>query len=99
MNRRDLILNIGTEAGITRRQADRFLASFIKTVGDTLARGESIRVSGLGTFYVRRLPARLGRNPTTGEPIRIPVRRRPAFKPGRRVKKVLGDSEIGNLLD
>ena len=55
-------------------------------VAEGLAKGEKIDLRGFGTFSVRESAARSGRNPQTGEPIKIPARRVPAFKPGKELK-------------
>jgi nucleoid DNA-binding protein len=55
-------------------------------IADGLTKGEKIDLRGFGTFSVRESAARTGRNPQSGEPIQIPARRVPAFKPGKELK-------------
>ena len=57
--------------------------AFLDLVKDTLARGDRIEIRGFGTFKVRHRKARTARNPGTGEPVELPPRVRPVFKPPR----------------
>ena len=57
-----------------------------ETVGDVLASGDKLQVSGFGTFETRTRAARTGHNPRTGEEIAIAAATLPAFKPGKALK-------------
>lgn len=80
--------DMAEEHEMSKKDAEMFLSEFIETIGDKLRRGEKIRLSGLGIFQVRNRPARMGRNPATGESIRIKASKKVAF----RVAKDLKDS-------
>ncbi|WP_296865788.1 HU family DNA-binding protein [Thermosyntropha sp.] len=86
MNKADLVNKVALEAGMTKKDAEKFINAFFATVEETLKAGEKIQLIGFGTFEVRERKARKGRNPQTGEEIEIPAARMPAFKPGKILK-------------
>jgi DNA-binding protein HU-beta len=93
LNKTELIAKVAEEANMTKKDTERFVNSFIKVVEDALARGDTVAILGFGTFLARERPAREGRNPRTGEPLRIPASRVPVFRPGRGLR----DSVSGDL--
>ena len=86
MNKTELIAKVAEEANMTKKDTERFLNSFIKVVEVSLAQGEPVAILGFGTFLARERSAREGRNPRTGEPLRIPAARVPVFRPGRNLR-------------
>ncbi|MEE9226286.1 MAG: HU family DNA-binding protein [Acidobacteriota bacterium] len=89
MNKGDLIEKISRDARINKAEAGRAIESFIDGVKRTLKKGERVSLVGFGTFTVSRRKAREGRNPQTGEPIRIPAKNVPKFLPGKELKKTI----------
>ena len=87
MNKTDLINKIAEEAGITKAQAAASLNAVIDGVKETLKAGDKVAILGFGTFSLTERAARDGRNPKTGDLIKIAARRSVRFKPG----KDLGD--------
>jgi len=77
---------VASRAGLSKADADRAVNALIDAVGDALARGEKVTVTGFGTFEVRQRAARMGRNPQTGAPLHIPASKTPAFKAGKGLK-------------
>ena len=86
MNKKDLIIKISTDTGVSRPMVSRFLDSLVNTVEGELKKGEQIKVSGFGTFSITSVSARLARNPRTGESVQIPATKRPHFKPSDQLK-------------
>ena len=77
--------------GISGRQADDTLAAFITFITKTVKKDKVLKVPNLGTFRLRQLKARTGRNPQTGEAIRIRARKKVAFTPSKAFKEgILG---------
>ncbi len=77
--------------GISSRQADDTLAAFITFITKTVKKDKVLKVPNLGTFRLRQLKARTGRNPQTGEAIRIRARKKVAFTPSKAFKEgILG---------
>ena len=77
--------------GITKKQAAEYLESILDLIKDTLKRGETVKISGLGNFVVREKKPRQGRNPQTGEPIVISERRVVNFKMSQLLKAKMND--------
>ncbi|MEP6512383.1 MAG: HU family DNA-binding protein [Parafilimonas sp.] len=83
MNKAELIAKLADDAGITKVQANDALNSFTETVAKTLKGGGKITLVGFGTFSVSKRAARTGRNPQTGEAIKIKARKVARFKAGK----------------
>jgi integration host factor beta subunit len=86
MKKADLVDAIAGKTGAAKAQVQQLVEDVFELMADALARGEKIDLRGFGTFSVRDSAARTGRNPQTGEPISIPARRVPGFKPGKELK-------------
>lgn len=74
------------ETGLTKADSEKALKAFIETVSKELARGGDVQLVGFGTFEVGKRAARTGRNPQTGETIKIAESNTPKFKPGKALK-------------
>ncbi len=82
MNKAELISKIADDAGVTKTQANAGLDSFVEAVTKTLKGGGKVTLVGFGTFSVSKRAARNGRNPQTGEVIKIKARKVARFKAG-----------------
>jgi DNA-binding protein HU-beta len=78
-----LVAKIASEAGIRKSQADKALDGFVSAVSGALVSGEKITLVGFGTFSVATRAQREGRNPRTGEKIKIPASKTVKFKAGK----------------
>lgn len=85
MNKADLVGRIADDAGISRGVAEKALGGALDAIGAALAAGEKVSLTGFGTFSVSHREAHEGRNPTTGEKIRIPARKAVKFKAGSKL--------------
>ena len=83
MNKAELVAHIADETGITKTQANTALDSFVDAVTKTLKKGDKVTLVGFGTFTVSKRQARNGRNPQTGEVIKIKARKVARFKAGK----------------
>ena len=93
MTRSDLVEQLAERFGqLTQRDADAAVKAILEAMGDTLVRGHRIEIRGFGSFSVNHRPPRLGRNPRTGEPVPIPERRVPHFKPGKALRQAIESS-------
>jgi DNA-binding protein HU-beta len=86
MNKNELVASMAEKAELTKKDAELVLKAFIESVEDTVASGEKVQLVGFGTFEPRDRKARDGRNPSTGEPIKIEATTVPAFKAGKEFK-------------
>lgn len=86
LGKTELQQEVAEKAGLNKAQAGRALDAVLESISDALAKGEEVRLTGFGNFVVTQTSARTGRNPRTKETINIPAGRRPAFRPGSRLK-------------
>ncbi|HPR16653.1 MAG TPA: HU family DNA-binding protein [Candidatus Cloacimonadota bacterium] len=86
MNRQDLVAKIAAEAGITKKAANCALNSVIDGITVALEKGDKVSLVGFGTFKVNKRNARTGVNPQTKSKIKIPARKVPVFKAGKKLK-------------
>lgn len=89
MNKTDLIKSVAEDAGVTKVYAEKVLNKFIEVVGDELAEGKKVTVTGFGTFLVTKRREKMGVNPRTKERIKIPAQILPHFRPGKRFKDAI----------
>jgi len=74
---------------LPKRQANEMLTQVIELIAKSLKKGDKIRLSGLGILQVRKRAARMGRNPQTGEPIKIKASKKIAFRPAKELKEAI----------
>jgi DNA-binding protein HU-beta len=86
MNKGELISAIAESAEMTKADAGRAVDAFVSVVTKALKKGDTVSLIGFGTFSVRKRAARVGRNPRTGEDIKIKASKTPAFKAGKALK-------------
>jgi DNA-binding protein HU-beta len=92
MNRKQLISALAGKTGGSKAEADRNVLALIEIIGSTLESGGKITLAGFGIFEVRERAARTGRNPRTGQSLKIKAARVPAFRPGAALKAVINGS-------
>ena len=74
---------------LPKRQASEMLTQVVELIAKSLKKGEKIRLTGLGILQVRKRAARTGRNPQTGEPIKIKASKKIAFRPAKELKEAI----------
>ena len=89
MNKAELIDAIADSADLSKASAARALDSAIDSITKALKKGDSVTLVGFGTFSVRKRAARTGRNPRTGETIKIKASKVPGFKAGKALKDAI----------
>jgi len=82
MTKSDLIQRISKDTGLSMNQSTKVVNDIFSTITMALKDGEDVRITGFGTFKVTQTSERAGRNPRTGEPMRIPAGKRPTFSAG-----------------
>lgn len=86
MNRTEFVAAIAENAEISKKDAEKAVKAFIDVVADELKKGEKVQLVGFGTFEVSERAAREGRNPQTGETMKIAACKAPKFKAGKALK-------------
>ncbi|MFN8266055.1 MAG: HU family DNA-binding protein [Chitinophagaceae bacterium] len=89
MNKAELVAKLADDAGISKTQANAALDSFVEAVTKTLKGGGKVTLVGFGTFSVSKRSARTGRNPQTGETIKIKAKKVAKFKAGKELSAKL----------
>jgi integration host factor subunit beta len=93
MTKAELVEDVARAAELTKKDAERLVEIVFESIIDTLNQGEKIELRGFGSFRVRERGARRGRNPKTGDPVDIPAKRVPYFKPGKELKELINEEE------
>jgi DNA-binding protein HU-beta len=86
MNKSDLVNAVAKKAKISKAAAGASVDSLLSAVRDSLAKGKSVVLVGFGSFVVAKRSARMGRNPQTRAPIKIPATKVPRFRAGKALK-------------
>ncbi len=89
MSKADLVEKIAKDVGISKAAAEKSVNSFIEGVKASLKKGQPVTLIGFGTFSVTKRAARMGRNPKTGEVIKIKAQKVARFKPGAQLKSLI----------
>jgi DNA-binding protein HU-beta len=89
----EIVDQIAKDASIPKTVARVALDSFVSLCAKEIKAGRPLRVSGLGTFSLKKTKARKGMNPKTGEPIKISAKKRMAFKPSSQIRDLLNPSK------
>jgi len=93
MNKTELVEAIAKEAKLNKTQADAAVKAFTDVVAKELKKGEKVTLIGFGTFEVSKRSARTGRNPQTGETIKIKAAKTPKFKAGKALKDAVNGAK------
>lgn len=86
MNKSELIVALAQKAELSKKDAEKVLAAFVDVVTETLKAGDKVQLVGFGTFESKERPARVARNPRTGEEITIAASKTASFKVGKALK-------------
>jgi DNA-binding protein HU-beta len=89
MNKTELIDAVAAETGGSKADAQKSVEAVLDTITTSLKKGDRVALTGFGTFEVRDRAARTGRNPQTGEAIKVKASKVPAFKAGQGLKNAV----------
>ena len=89
MNKADLVAAMAAKTGETKKVSEASLNAFVEVVTEALTKGDKVQLVGFGSFEVRKRAARKGRNPQTGEEIKIAASKSPVFKAGKALKDLV----------
>ena len=86
MNKTDLINVVAAEANLSKKDADAAVSATLAAIANALKEGDKVQLIGFGTFEIKEVAEREGRNPKTGETIKIPACKKPAFTASKLLK-------------
>ena len=89
MKKTEMMTELANETGLTKADAQKVFETTFELIKSELAKGEKVSIAGFGTFNVSKRNARTGRNPQTGETVKIPARNAVTFKAGTELKNVV----------
>jgi DNA-binding protein HU-beta len=96
MTKQELVEAVAADTGAAKSEVEGILEAVLEKVMERLGSGEKIEIRGFGSFEVRETKERVGRNPGTGEAIRIGASRKALFKAGKELRErvaVKGESD------
>jgi DNA-binding protein HU-beta len=86
MNKNDLVAAVAEKTTVPKAEAEKLIDATLEVITTTLKAGDEVRLVGFGTFVVTKRKAGTGRNPRTGEEIKIPASKQPKFRAGKQLK-------------
>ncbi|MBR6966815.1 MAG: HU family DNA-binding protein [Clostridia bacterium] len=86
MNKGELIAALAAKTEKTKKESEAALNGILDVIAESMAKGEKVQLIGFGTFEAKSRPARVARNPRTGESVKIAACKAPAFKAGKALK-------------
>lgn len=87
MNKSELVDLVAEKSEMSKKDSEKAVKAVLDSITDSLVKGDKVQLVGFGTFEVRSRKEREGRNPATGEKIKIKALKVPAFKPGKALKE------------
>ena len=94
----DIVEKVYDKIGFSKKEASELVEMVFNSLKDTLQKGEKVKISGFGNFLVRGKKERIGRNPQTGDQIKISARRVLTFRPSQVLKAMLNGEEFAHLI-
>ncbi len=89
MTKAELVEEVARSTQLTKKHAELIVNTVFESIVESLQQGEKIELRGFGSFRIRHRGSRVGRNPKTGDRVRVPPKRIPYFKPGKELKELL----------
>ncbi len=99
MTKADIVEKVYQKIGFSKKEASELVELVFASLKDVLTKGDKVKISGFGNFVVREKNERVGRNPQTGEQIKISARRVLTFRPSQVLKAMLNGEDITGLKD
>jgi integration host factor subunit beta len=89
MIKSELIVDISKNLNLTRKQGTLLVNTIFNSIIDALERDDKVEIRNFGSFKIKKRGARIGRNPRTGEKVKVPEKNIPFFKPGKELKDLI----------
>ena len=92
MTKAEIVSQVADDIFVTRKEADLIVNTVLESIMDSLLIGDKVELRGFGSFRTRKRAARMGRNPKSGRPVRVPPKIIPYFRPGKQLREAVMDS-------
>ncbi len=89
MNKEELVQELAKKTNISQKKAAEVVTSLVESIQTAVSKGKKVTLVGFGTFEARKRAARTGRNPQTGDTIKIEAKKVPAFSAGKKFKEMV----------
>ncbi len=89
MNKEELVQELAKKTNISQKKAAEVVTSLVESIQNAVSKGKKVTLVGFGTFEARKRAARTGRNPQTGDTIKIEAKKVPAFSAGKKFKEMV----------
>lgn len=89
MTKAELVEQVSHSTELTKKEAEIIVQTVLDSIADSLKAGEKVELRGFGSFRLRQRASRQGRNPKTGEPVFVPAKKVPYFKPGKDLRELI----------
>jgi len=89
MTKAELVEEVAKNSQLTKKDAEVIVQTVLDSIIDSLKEGRKVELRGFGSFRLRQRSGRTGRNPKTGEKVKVPAKRIPYFKPGKELKDLI----------
>lgn len=89
MTKAELVEEVARNSHLTKKDAEVIVQTVLDSIIDSLKEGKKVELRGFGSFRLRQRSSRTGRNPKTGEKVKVPAKRIPYFKPGKELKDLI----------
>lgn len=99
MTKADIVEKVYQKIGFSKKEASELVEMVFNQFKDCLVNGEKVKISGFGNFVVREKNERIGRNPQTGEQIKISARRVLTFRPSQVLKAILNGEDASGIIE
>lgn len=99
MTKADIVEKVYQKIGFSKKEASELVELVFSSLKEVLQNGDKVKISGFGNFLVREKHERVGRNPQTGEQMKISARRVISFRPSQVLKALLDGEDISGLKD
>ena len=99
MTKADIVEKVYQKIGFSKKEASELVEMVFGQLKNTLCAGDKVKISGFGNFVVREKKERIGRNPQTGDQIKISARRVLTFRPSQVLKAILNGEDITNIVE
>jgi integration host factor subunit beta len=89
MTKAELVEEVAKSSHLTKKDAEVIVQTVLDSIIESLKDGKKVELRGFGSFRLRQRSSRTGRNPKTGEKVKVPAKRIPYFKPGKELKDLI----------
>ncbi len=89
MTKADLVMEVAKQTSLTKKESETVIKTIFGSISEALSAGDKVELRGFGSFRVRDRKSRQGRNPKTGDTVRVPAKKVPFFKAGKELRALV----------